>query len=225
MNFIKIKKLTKVYDINARKLVILNQLDLNIEPRSIIAIEGTSGSGKSTLLNIIGAIDVPNSGTIHYDDQELRQMSDKAKESLRVHKIGFVFQNHYLLPDFSVLENVMLPLLVARKNWFSARQQALCLLEMVDLIQRKDHYPSQISGGEMARAGVARALVGNKRLVLADEPTGNLDQANSDHIAELLWSLQKELSFSLIIVTHDRKLAKRAPIRYHLSGGKIRASA
>ncbi len=221
MNSIRTKDLTKIYDTKAGSLIILDQLNLNIEPGSIVAIEGASGSGKSTLLNILGTIDVPTSGDVYYDSQELNKISNRNKERLRAQKIGFIFQNYYLLPDFTVLENVMLPLLISRYSWLQARKESMRLLEMVGLESREAHYPSQISGGEMARTGVARALVGNKRLILADEPTGNLDQNNSDRITNLLLSLQKELSFSLILVTHDRDLAMRVPVCYRLHQGKL----
>ncbi|MCB1306755.1 MAG: ABC transporter ATP-binding protein, partial [Leptospiraceae bacterium] len=187
----------------------------------IVSVEGASGEGKSTLLNIIGTMDVATSGTIRVGEHEITRMNEREKENFRAAELGFIFQHHYLLPDFTVLENVMMPLLIQRAPVRSSRDVAARMLDMVGLSHRLEHFPGQISGGEMARAGVARALVGDKKLILADEPTGNLDKNNSDRLAELLWRLQSELSFTLLIVTHDRDLAERVPVRHRLASGSL----
>ena len=219
---VSIQKLSKSYKQENNTLPVLKKLDIDISPSSIISIEGASGSGKSTLLNILGTLEQANEGKILYGEKRLDLLNQKEKEHFRSKKLGFIFQNHYLLPDFSILENTMMPLLIARKSWKESKALSIHLLEYLGLKDRLQHYPSQISGGEMARVGVARALVGNKELLLADEPTGNLDQKNSDKLIQLLLKLQKEIGFSLVIVTHDQNLAKNAPIRYQLENGKLK---
>ncbi|HMY46590.1 MAG TPA: ATP-binding cassette domain-containing protein, partial [Leptospiraceae bacterium] len=196
-------------------------LDMDVEEGSIASVEGASGVGKSTLLHIIGTIDSATTGDIKIHGRDVHSMSQSEKEMFRARSLGFIFQHHYLLPDFTVLENVMMPLLITRESQIKSREHAEQALSWVGLSHRLNHYPSQISGGEMARAGVARALVGGKRLILADEPTGNLDKNNSDRLADLIWQLQSELKFTLMIVTHDRDLAERVPLRYRLTAGKL----
>lgn len=220
-NIIEIKGLVKEYRGEGETIRVLDLLDLSIAHGDVVSVEGASGVGKSTLLNIIGTIDTHTTGTIIIQGRNVTSMSDREKESFRAASLGFIFQHHYLLPDFTVIENVMMPLLIQRGNPVLARREAKEFLGLVGLGHRLDHYPSQISGGEMARAGVARALVGGKRLILADEPTGNLDKQNSDRLADLLWKLQGDLHFTLMIVTHDRDLAERVPMRYRLIGGKL----
>ena len=148
-------------------------------------------------------------------------MPEREQERFRSRSLGLIFQHHYLLPDFTVLENVMMPLLIQRRPPAQCREEALESLRLVGLEHRLEHFPGQISGGEMARAGVARALVGGKKLILADEPTGNLDRRNSEKLAELLWRLQSELGFTLMIVTHDSELAARVPVRWRLVNGAL----
>ena len=148
-------------------------------------------------------------------------MSERQKENFRAEHVGLIFQHHYLLPDFTVLENVIMPLWIQRRNVARSAESAVAMLKNVGLSHRLHHYPSQISGGEMARAGVARALVGGKKLILADEPTGNLDRDNSEKLADLLWNLQSELGFTMLIVTHDRDLARRVPRRFRLKEGHL----
>lgn len=220
-NMIEIRGLVKEYRGEGETVRVIDGLEMNVSRNSIASVEGASGVGKSTLLNIIGSIDSHTSGSITIDDQEITAMTSEQKERFRSISLGFIFQHHYLLPDFTVIENVMMPLLIQRQSLFSARDQAKSMLAQVGLSHRLDHYPSQISGGEMARAGVARALVGDKSLILADEPTGNLDRGNSDKLADLLWQLQEELHFTLLIVTHDQELASRVPHRFQLRGGLL----
>ena len=216
-----ISNVGKVFESDGNSTRVLDKLNLSVETGSIVAIEGASGSGKSTLLNLIATIDTPSTGKISYGDKILSQFSTREKEKFRAQNLGFIFQHYCLLPDFSVLENVMMPLLICKNSWSFALEKSRVLLDLVGLDNRKSHFPSQISGGEMARVGVARALVGEKDLVLADEPTGNLDKSNSEKLADLLWSLQQKLNFTLIIVTHDRDFAARASQRYQLSSGNL----
>ena len=215
-DIIQIKGLHKEYRGEGETVLVLDNLELGVKPGQIISVEGASGVGKSTLLNIIGTIDSPTSGSLKIKGEEVTSMSPRNKEIFRARTLGFIFQHHYLLPDFTVVENVMMPLMIQRMNLRVARKQAEEALALVGLDKRFDHFPNQISGGEMARTGVARALVGGKELLLADEPTGNLDRDNSDKLAALLWRLQEELQFTLMIVTHDQDLATRVPIRYRL---------
>lgn len=220
---IEIRGLVKEFRGERETIQVLKDLDLIVPPGSIASVEGASGAGKSTLLNIIGTIDHPSRGMVRLDSQDVTGMTEREKEAFRAHRLGFIFQHHYLLPDFTVLENAMMPLLIQRKPTGPGRADAIKHLEMVGLGERLHHYPTQISGGEMARAGVARALVGGKRLILADEPSGNLDKQNSDRLADLLWRLQDELKFTLLIVTHDMELASRVPVRYRLIDGALRS--
>ncbi len=203
------------------KIQVLQELSFDIESGGISAIEGASGEGKSTFLYIVGTLDEPSTGKILYDGKEILQMNQNQRAKFRAKNLGFIFQHHYLLPDFTVLENTMMPLLIRRENRSSAQKESKKILDMVGLGDRLSHYPDEISGGEMARAGVARALAGNKSLILADEPTGNLDRKNVRMLRDLIWELHEKMKFTLVIVTHDRELARSAPKRYTLSEGRL----
>ncbi|MBE7438576.1 MAG: ABC transporter ATP-binding protein [Spirochaetales bacterium] len=218
---IKVEGLAKEYRSESGVVSVLNDLQLVAPRGSVLSVEGASGSGKSTFLNIIGTLDFASKGHIFLNDVDLSVMQERARERFRSTELGFVFQQHNLLPDFTVLENVMMPVLIQRRPRKEARREAEEKLKMVGLEHRLDHYPAQVSGGELARAGVARALVGGKKMILADEPTGNLDRSNSEKLADLLFSLQKELGFTLLIVTHDGELAGRVPLRYRLRTGRL----
>ena len=218
---IRIKGLVKEYRGEGETVTVLNELDLETAGNTISSVEGKSGVGKSTLLNIIGTIDSHDAGSVCVFGDELSHMEERERELFRATVVGFIFQHHYLLPDFTIQENVMMPLLILRMQAGEARRKAAEALGLVGLGDRLEHYPGQVSGGEMARAGVARALVGDKKVILADEPTGNLDRANAERLADLLWRLQSELRFTLLIVTHDRELAARVPNRYQLLGGRL----
>ncbi len=220
-NIIEIHDLVKEYRGEGETVRVLDSLSLTVPEKSILSVEGASGVGKSTLLNIIGTIDSYTSGSLVISGQDISRLNESGKERFRAGTLGFIFQHHYLLPDFTVLENVMMPLLIQRRPISEAKNQASDILNKVGLSHRLLHYPSQISGGEMARAGVARALVGGKSLILADEPTGNLDRNNSMKLADLLWELQASLGFTLLIVTHDQELASRVPIRYRIMNGRL----
>lgn len=220
-NIIEIRGLIKEYRGEGETVRVLDGLDMDVEQGQIVSVEGASGVGKSTLLHIIGTIDTHTTGSIRVHGHNVTSMTPAEKEGFRANILGLIFQHHYLLPDFTLLENVMMPGLIQRVPVLQANRDAKEMLDLVGLSHRINHYPSQVSGGEMARAGVARALMGGKKLILADEPTGNLDKQNSDRLADLLWNLQKELGFTMLLVTHDRDLASRVPNRYRLLGGKL----
>ena len=187
---------------------VLKDICFSADPGEIVAIVGASGAGKSTLLQIMGSLMKPDSGTVTIDSTSLFSLSDKGISSFRNKKIGFVFQAHHLLAEFTALENVMLPALIAGKSRKQARQQALPLLETVGLSHRISHKPSELSGGEQQRVAIARALVNRPSVVFADEPTGNLDSRTKEEIHRLFFSLRDKLGITIILVTHDRDLAR-----------------
>jgi lipoprotein-releasing system ATP-binding protein len=201
------------------RLEVLRGVSLNIETGSICAITGASGAGKSTLLHILGALDTPTSGSVSLDGSDLFAMPDEQLAAFRNRKLGFVFQFHHLLPEFTAAENVAIPALIAGKSRAAADKAARALLSRVRVDHRADARPAELSGGEQQRVAVARALVNDPMLVLADEPSGNLDEENAAALHELLWELARERKQTFVIVTHDDALAARADRIYKLHEG------
>lgn len=206
-SLISLKGLCKRYTMGKTTVEVLRGIDLEIAAGTTTALVGASGAGKSTLLHILGALDRPSSGSVAYRGDELFRRSDQELADFRNRSIGFVFQFHHLLPEFTALENVMLPALIARQPRKAAEQRATHLLEQVGLAHRLTHRPGELSGGEQQRVAIARALVLGPELLLADEPTGNLDMKTSEAIHELLARLQQETGTTLVVVTHNERLA------------------
>jgi lipoprotein-releasing system ATP-binding protein len=200
---------------------VLSGVDLTVDRGEFVAIVGASGSGKSTLLHLLGALDTPSGGTVRLSGQPYDEESAEGLAAVRNKKLGFVFQFHHLLREFTALENVMMPLLIAGDEDARARSRAEELLAAVGLAGRMSHRPSQLSGGEQQRAAVARALVADPLLVLADEPSGNLDYANSERLHQLFAHLSREFETALVVVTHNRSLAARADRVFSLEGGRL----
>ncbi|MFB3902335.1 MAG: ABC transporter ATP-binding protein [Acidobacteriota bacterium] len=212
---LEVKGLSKEYPTPGGNLRVLSDVDLELKPGDSVSIVGPSGSGKSTLLYILGALEPPSEGTVLLNGRNPFELDEKNLASFRNEEIGFVFQDHHLLPQCSVLENVLIPTLVAR-GIERPREVAQELLEQVGLGQRIHHRPHELSGGEKQRVALARALVGRPRLVLCDEPTGNLDHASTDVVAELLLRLHQQHQSILVVVTHNLELSHRFSLRYQL---------
>ncbi|MEW5944033.1 MAG: ATP-binding cassette domain-containing protein [Pseudomonadota bacterium] len=211
--------LTKQVLSNGATLTILHDLDLRIHPGESVAILGASGSGKSTLLGLLAGLDLPTAGSVAIGGADLFALDEDGRAALRGRMIGFVFQSFQLLPAMTALENVMLPLELAGAS--EARSQAAAVLERVGLSARLNHYPRHLSGGEQQRVAIARAFAVNPKLLLADEPTGNLDSATGARIIDLLFDLNREQAATLVLVTHDAELAGRCGRRLRLAAGKL----
>jgi len=222
---IRAEGLSKRYGEGEQAIHVLEDLDLEVRRTERVAIIGESGVGKSTLLHILGTLDRPSAGTVFLGDQDLFALTEAELAALRTREIGFIFQFHHLLPDFTALENVMMPGLIAGLSWADARARAEEILHKVGLGERLVHRPGELSGGEQQRVAVARALVLGPRVVLADEPTGNLDPVTGDGVLRLLLSLNRELGVTMAIVTHSEKLAAAMDRTLRLSGGRLTAMA
>ena len=219
---ITVANLYKSFPMGGQTLTVLKGVTLKIQRGELIAIVGASGAGKSTLLHIIGTLDRPTTGTVHFDSQDLFQMTEGEQADFRNRRIGFVFQFHHLLPEFTALENACMPALIQRRDPTDIEPEAIALLQEVGLGARLDHRPGELSGGEKQRAAIARALVRQPRLVLCDEPTGNLDQASASTVASMLLDLHARQRNILIVVTHSERLAGQFPIRFDITDGRLR---
>jgi len=215
------ENLCKTYQEGKMHTDVLRDVSFAMQPGEMMAIVGTSGSGKSTLLHLLGGLDSPTSGEVIFKGQSLNSMSSSAKSELRNRELGFIYQFHHLLPDFTALENVAMPLLIGKKKSAEVQERALAMLEAVGLQHRSNHRPSELSGGERQRVAIARALVNNPSMVLADEPTGNLDQRNADSIFELLGELNVRQGTAFLVVTHDLQLANRLTRQLEMRDGKL----
>jgi lipoprotein-releasing system ATP-binding protein len=217
------QNLHKAYTMGKRSLEVLRGIDLIVQRGEFVALRGASGAGKSTLLHLLGGLDLPNQGEILFDGVNLRKLPARALAQLRNSRVGFIFQAYHLLPELSAIENVTLPARMARLPVAAAEPRARELLERVGLAQRIHHRPYELSGGEQQRVAIARALINQPDLILADEPTGNLDSHTGEEIIQLLHDLLAERRATLVIATHDAKIAARAPRVIELADGQLAA--
>jgi lipoprotein-releasing system ATP-binding protein len=218
------KEIYKSYFIDEKKssqLEVLKGIDFEVYEEEIVTIVGASGSGKSTLLHILGGLDNPTSGKVFWHDKDISSFNDETIAKRRSENIGFIFQFHHLLPEFSAVENVIIPSMIAGMNKVDARKRAVELLKKVGMSHREEHKPTELSGGEQQRVAVARALANKPKIVLADEPTGNLDSANGEQLHELLLELNKTEKQSFVIVTHNDRFAKRSDRNFMMTDGKL----
>ena len=220
---INVRHLSKTYETQGEAIQVLDHLDLTLATGETAAIVGPSGSGKSTLLNLLGALDRPSSGSITIGDQDISSFSEEQAAAFRNHSLGFIFQQQHLLPQLNVLENVLVPRLAGdwQESAADTDKRALQLLENVGLSDRLHHLPWQLSGGEKLRAAVARALINQPKLILADEPTGSLDPASAENVADLLLALNRDHGVTLIVVTHNLAIAQRMGKTFELRNGKL----
>ncbi|GAA6943609.1 lipoprotein-releasing ABC transporter ATP-binding protein LolD [Helicobacter pylori] len=214
--------ITKFYQEGTQQTEVLKQVSFSMQSSELVAIVGSSGSGKSTLLHTLGGLDQPSSGEVFIKGQSLQQMSPNALAKLRNQYLGFVYQFHHLMADFTALENVMMPMLIGQQNKTEAQDRAEQILSAVGLQHRISHRPSALSGGERQRVAIARALVNNPALVLADEPTGNLDHKTTESIFELIQQLNQEKQIAFLLVTHDLNLAEKLNRRLIMQDGVLR---
>ncbi len=221
---LRCQQLGMTYTEGPNDVEVLSSINLQIDRGERIAIVGASGSGKSTLLHLLGGLDLPTTGSVWVDGQELSRMSDKKRGLIRNQYLGFVYQFHHLLPEFTAVENVAMPLLIRGDDTKQAKAKASELLEEIGLGHRLEHRPIELSGGERQRAAIARALVTEPNVVLADEPTGNLDENTAHGVFDMMMSLNQRVGTALVMVTHDTSLASKMDKQYHLELGRLSTS-
>jgi lipoprotein-releasing system ATP-binding protein len=214
---ISCKNLQKKYN----QLAVLKGIDLEIQAKEIVCITGESGAGKSTLLHLLGTLDAPTAGEIFFEEKDISSLKGNQLADFRNKNIGFVFQFHQLIPEFSAIENVIVPMLIAKKSMSEARIEAIRILTYLGLGERLEHKPSQLSGGEQQRVAIARALIMNPKVILADEPSGNLDSKNAKFIHELFFKMRDDFNLTFIIVTHNPELAQMADRQIILKDGQL----
>jgi len=222
MAMVDVRNVTKVYRRDAEELVVLNGLSLQVQEGDYAALMGPSGSGKSTLLNLIAGIDKPTSGDVVVAGTNVAQLGETELASFRSHNVGFIFQFYNLIPVLNATENVELPLLLTHLSKAERRARALTALKVVGLADRATHYPRQLSGGQEQRVAIARAIVTDPKVLVADEPTGDLDAKSAHEILDLMGALNKDFGKTIVIVTHDPRAAERARTQHHLEKGVLR---
>ncbi|MCF2946689.1 lipoprotein-releasing ABC transporter ATP-binding protein LolD [Paraglaciecola aquimarina] len=221
---LKCINLSKEYTDGKNSVTVLKNINFTVNKAEQIAIVGSSGSGKSTLLHLLGALDIPTSGSVSFEQQNIFEFNQNQQAQFRNQSLGFVYQFHHLLPEFNAIENVAMPLFIAKKPIKQANALALAMLEKVGMSHRATHKPSELSGGERQRVAIARALVTKPKLILADEPTGNLDRKNGESIYQLLVELREQTQTSFVVVTHDNQLASRLDRSLSLVDGVLSES-
>ena len=221
MGILETKQLTKTYKSGSEELTVLDRVSISVPEGAVAAIVGASGSGKTTLLSLCAGLDNPSSGEVHMDGQDITHYSEDQRAHLRSSTIGFIFQNFQLIPTLTAMENVMIPAELGGGKVRNIKQRAKDLLGRVGLSDRITHYPTQLSGGEQQRVAIARAFIHQPKILFADEPTGNLDEASSALIEDMLLSLNKESGTTLIAVTHDLELAAKASVQFRLKRGQL----
>jgi len=222
---VQVSELIKVYRSGDENLVVLNGLNLNVKENEIVAIVGKSGSGKSTLLHLIGGLDSPTGGSILVKNTNIEKASEEELSEFRNRHIGFIFQFHHLLSEFSVMENIMIPFLIKKFDLNKARVMATHLLKIMEIYDKRNSLPSSLSGGESQRAAIARALINKPDIILADEPTGNLDPQTAERVKSLLFEVVRELGNTMIIVTHNKAIVDKADKVFLLINGKLKSLA
>lgn len=217
------RDLAKSFERETKKepLQVLQGVSMRLHQGEVISVVGSSGCGKSTLLHLLGGLDHPDSGQVLWDNQDINSYDPETLADIRNKQVGFVFQFHHLLPEFTALENIMIPMMIKTPDQETSEKRAMELLERFGIADRAEHRPTQLSGGEQQRVSMARALANNPKVILADEPTGNLDERNTENILGLLFELRKQEDVSIVIVTHEEPIAKRTDRIYELSQGVL----
>lgn len=221
MNLIEARGICKTYRVDSLETTVLRGVDVAIASKGLVAIVGSSGAGKSTLVHVLSSLDPPTDGTVLFEGEDLYARDEETLARFRNETIGFVFQFHHLMPEFTALENVMMPLLVRGEGKAAARRTSLEILGRLGLKNRVDHRPTELSGGEQQRVAVARALVTSPRILFADEPTGNLDVENGEKLIELFLELHREREMALVLVTHNPAITSKFPLKIHMEDGRI----